>query len=192
VQIDGERMPLAPGGMPFKLNPGMHQLRVSAPGYLLELRSVTLAEQEHRVLPIALVAAPPAPPEQQLAVVAPAGATEEDDGGAARTRGYVALGVAGAAALAGAVTGALALSSKPDCPGNLCDARLRGEADRSRRYGNVATVSFGVALATAAYGGWELLFNAAPDSAASVKARAPRVSLVPREGGAALQLSGVF
>src|SRR5688572_12773843 len=88
LQIDGEPMP-GRGAMPFKLNPGTHQLSVWAPGYLLEQSSVTLSEGDHRVLPVALVPAP-APP--LLAVPATAAGADEDDGGAARQRGYVALG----------------------------------------------------------------------------------------------------
>jgi hypothetical protein len=116
----------------------------------------------------------------------------EANGSGARTRGYVALGVAGAATVLGSVTGVMAFHHKPDCPGDICFTDQRGEADRSRRWGSVATVSFGVALVAVAYGGWELLFNAAPERSAGVAPRAAQAGLAPLPGGALLQLSGAF
>lgn len=197
VEIDGEDMPAAGGAMSFKLNPGAHQLRVSAPGYRTELRSATLAEQERQVLQVVLVpeleAALPGSSSAQVAspgLSNVGGANMAERGSGARTRGYVALGVAGVGAVLGSVTGVLAFHYKPDCPGDLCVAQQRDEADRSRRFGNVATVSFGVALVAAAYGGWELLFNAGSEQGESAAASGTRVGLSPLEGGAALQLSG--
>ena len=189
VVIDGEALPLPVGAMPLRLNPGIHQLQVQAPGYRSEQRTVTLVEQQLLVLPVELLAEQPE--RREPAAQAWTAAMAEDAARAgARTRGQLGLGVAGAAALLGSVTGVLAFSSKPDCPGDICDAELRDDAQRSRRFGNVATVSFGVALVAAAYGGWELLFNAPSTGGAS--APALRASVAPRERGAALQLSGAF
>jgi hypothetical protein len=193
VVIDGEAMPFPRGAMPFRVNPGTHLLQILAPGYRSEQRTVKLVEQQLQVLAIELRSEqPPVRPvsgaQESLRLAAPA--LEEASSGA-RTRGYVALGVAGAAGLLGSVTGALAFSSKPDCPQDVCGSELRDEARRSRGFGNVATVSFGVALVAAAYGGWELLFHAAPASGASA-APALRAAVWPREDGAVLQLSGAF
>jgi hypothetical protein len=122
---------------------------------------------------------------------APHGAAEANGSGA-RTRGYVALGVAGTAAVLGGVAGVMAFRHKPDCPGDVCFTERRDEADRSRSWGNVATVSFGVGLVAAAYGGWELLFNAAPERSISLAPRPAQAALVPLPGGGSLQLSGAF
>lgn len=200
LEVDGEKMPVARGAMSFKLNPGTHLLRLSAAGYLPQLRTAALVERERQVLTIVLVPELPASPGPLSgpAAAAPFGAgiasgdssTAEANG--ARGRGYVALGVAGAAAVMGSVTGVLAFRHKPDCPGDVCFTEQRDEADRSRSWGNVATVSFGVALAAAAYGGWELLFNATPDGSTGAAARAAQAGLAPLPGGALLQLSGAF
>lgn len=190
VVIDGEALPFPRGAMPFRLNPGTHQLQVLARGYRPELRTVTLVEQQLQVLSIELMSEQPPVMTVRGGSERPAlagAATEDEAGSGARTRGHVALGVAGIAGLLGSVTGVLAFSSKPDCPGDICTLELRDEAQRSRRFGNVATASFGVALVAAAYGGWELLVNAPRASAPALRA-----ALVPRDSGAALQLSGAF
>lgn len=189
VAIDGEQMLLARGGLPFRLNPGTHQLAVHAPGYRPELRTVTLVEQEVQVLAIALVEELPSSGAASGSGIMELARAQGDPGAGARTRGHVALGLAGGAALLGGVTGVLAFSSKPDCPGDICAPELRDEAQRSRSFGNVATVSFGVALAAAAYGAWELLVNAQPASGEPPELRA---GLMPSGRGAALQLSGSF
>lgn len=192
VVIDGEVLPFPRGAMPFRLNPGTHELQVLAPGHRPELRTVTLVEQQLAVLTIELQAEPPAPTAGSGSGSRTlAGARWEDPGAGARTRGYVALSVAGAAGLLGSLTGVLAFSSKPDCPQNVCASELRDDAQRSRSFGNVATVSFGLALAAAAYGGWELLYHAQQVSAQR-GAGSWQAALVPRERGALLQLSGGF
>jgi hypothetical protein len=199
VEIDGEKMPVARGAMSFKLNPGTHQLRLSAPGYRPQLRTATLAEQEQQVLPVALV---PEPLALELPTsAAPLGAgiekgdassAAEANGSGARMRGYVALGVAGTAAVLGGVAGVMAFRHKPECPGDVCFTERRAEADRSRSWGNVANVSFGVGLLAAAYGGWELLFNAAAERSISLAPRSTQAELVSLPGGALVQLSGAF
>lgn len=194
VAIDGEPMPFASGAMPFRLNPGTHEVQVHAPGFHAERRMVTLSEQEARVLSFVLLAEQPPTlvPAGEPAGSALAGVMAGDAGAGARTRGYVALSAAGAAALLGSVTGVLAFSSKPDCARDICAAELRDEAERSRSFGNVATVSFGVALVAVAYGGWELLLNARSDSGGRANTPVLRAGVVAQGRGAALQLAGAF
>jgi hypothetical protein len=212
VAIDGVEMHGAANGMPFRLNPGEHQLQVSAPGYLPAERSLTLRERaSQRVTvelapdPQAAAAAPPeptdAPQAAAAAVATPAAAAPEaaspapdppdadDAGSAARTRGHVGLAVAGVAVLVGGVTGVLAFGSKPDCPDNRCALDQKDEADTSRLYGNVATVSFGVAAVAGAYALWELLANAPSEPPPPNVARA---SLLPTRSGALIEVSGSF
>jgi hypothetical protein len=207
VQLDGEDMPGSAIGMPLKVNPGPHRVRISAPGFLAAEQNVTLPERETRALTFALEADPHAPaaasevaplqswpgeaPQGVASAAAPAEAGPDTPGSSARTRAYVGLGVSGVAALVGSVTGVLALSAVPDCPNNRCSRDQRDEADTSRSYGNVATVSFGVAALAGAYGLWELLVNAPAAEAATRREPshgAPQ--LVPLRGGALLQLSG--
>jgi hypothetical protein len=201
IEIDGAAMPTTGRELSFRLNPGQHRLRVSAPGYLTIERELPLAERERRMLSLVLVPEPGgtavAAPAPALAAAPHAAVSAEpasnDEGSGARTRGHVALAVAGAAALTGSVTGILAFTTKPSCPDDVCDLDQRDEADRSRRVGTVATVSFGAAIALGAYGLWELLFVAPPRSSAGAAAQSrvqPFIS--PRATGATLELGGAF
>jgi hypothetical protein len=211
IEIDGAEMPSAGRELSFRLNPGGHRLRVSAPGYQTIEREVPLTERERRTLSLVLVpvssAAGGAERAPELAAVSPAalppapvsqsasagGIESSADGDGARTRGHVALVVAGAAALGGSVTGILAFTSKPSCPDDVCELDQRDEADSSRRFGTIATVSFGVALAAGVYGLWELLHvptgqsGSAPASSQSVQPL-----IVPRAAGATVEIGGTF
>lgn len=213
IEIDGAEMPSAGRELSFRLNPGDHRLRVSAPGYRTIEREVPLAERERRTLSLVLVpvssaaavvdgaAELPAPSPTTTSPVTtssaaaspPASAGEGGDDDGARTRAHVALVVAGAAALGGSVTGILAFTSKPSCPDDVCELDQRDDADSSRRFGTIATVSFGVALVAGAYGMWELLHVAPPQNvgASSVRQGAHPL-IVPRAAGATVEISGSF
>jgi hypothetical protein len=215
LEIDGENMPAPSRQLSFKLNPGSHELVVSAPGYAAVRRQITLLQQETQTLSIALVAEPhpaaPAGAEPASATVdsaapqaaaapadaRPAPATMPDPAAtepgattsASPTRGYIALGAAGVAALVGGYTGTLAFTGKPDCPNNHCRIDQRDEASASRRNGNIATISFGVAIVAGGYGLWELL-RAAPERAAPGTSAGARV--LPVRSGALLEISGAL
>jgi hypothetical protein len=217
LEIDGENMPAPSRQLSFKVNPGSHALVVSAPGYQAVRRHITLLQQETQTLSVALVAEPhpaalaraePASATVDSVAVAPqppaapadarrAPATMVDSAAAeagattsaSPTRGYIALGTAGVAALVGGYTGTLAFTGKPDCPNNHCRMDQRDEASASRRNGNIATISFGVAIVAGAYGLWELL-RAAPERAAPGTSAGARV--LPVRSGALLEISGTL
>ena len=88
------------------------------------------------------------------------------------------------------ITGTLAFTSRPDCPNDRCRADQRDDADESLRYGNIATVSFGVAIAAGAYGLWDLLSNGSQSTPSSETVTRARVA--PVASGALLELSGSF
>jgi len=198
VSIDGAAMP-AVEAMSIKLNPGEHRLLVTAAGYAPQERGFRLAAGENQQLSVTLVAgddmglagAPVsvgAGMSADASAPAPPPAAEDDPGSGARARGLIALGVGGVAALTGSVTGILAFSTKPDCPQNLCAADQRDDADASKTYGTIATVSFGVAAVATAYGLWELLANAPSEPAPAVA----HTAVIPTRSGALLQVSGAF
>jgi hypothetical protein len=209
VRIDDDEMPTPrTGALSYRLNPGSHRLTVVAHGYLTQVHGFDLQEGEEADLDITLVASPtalpalaiPSPaPEVTLpsaaappaAPAAPPVAADPDSAG--RTRGYVALGVAGVSGAVGTVTGILAITRKPDCPGNSCRADQRDDADASERFGNIATVSFAVGIAAGAYGLWELLSSApAPSDTRQAGVHITRSLVTARPGGASLELSGAF
>jgi hypothetical protein len=199
VSIDGAVMP-AVEAMSIKLNPGEHRLLVTAAGYAPQERVFRLAAGDNQQLSIALAAGDdgglPAAPVALSAGVsadsntpAPPPAAAEDSGSGARARGLIALGIGGVAALTGSVTGILAFSSKPDCPQDICALDQKDDADASKTYGTIATVSFGVAVVAGAYGLWELLVNAPSEPPPPALAR---TAVVPTRSGALLQVSGAF
>jgi len=199
IEIDGEAMPNTIARMPFKLNPGEHRLVVSAPGHVPVERTFRLAEKQQQRLSIALVPAPGGEPavaatldESAPPQALPPESSTEDTGSGARTRGYIALGVGGVAALTGSVTGMLAFTTKPDCPNDVCTSSRQKDIDASKLYGNIATVSFGVAAIAGVYALWELLANA-PSEHASASARLIALpAVVPTVSGARLEWSAAF
>lgn len=58
VLRDGEELPAATLGEALPVDPGSHEVRASAPGYLAETQAVVLAEGKTEVVEIALVAEP--------------------------------------------------------------------------------------------------------------------------------------
>lgn len=140
---DGKALPAAALGEALPLDPGPHELRVSAPGYRMETRSVRLEEGKTAVVKIDLRRA----------------ADEEPSRGWSRPAG-IALSVAGAAGLGlGAVTGLASLDRigviKSSCPGYPhCPSDDQANRDRlstARTLGSVSTAGFiaGGALAAA-------------------------------------------
>jgi hypothetical protein len=198
VSVDAEELLAVGGQLSFKLNPGKHELVVSAPGYRTVTRSLILREQDRHTAAITLTPEP----RPVAASTPPAAAPSRSELRSSRseledtrpsasgtpTLAYVALGTAGVATLVGSVTGILAFTTKPDCPNDHCFPEQRDDANASRRNGNVATVSFGVALVAGAYGLWELL-SQHPESTAR-RAPAAEARLVPLPSGALLEYSG--
>jgi hypothetical protein len=204
VSIDGAASPEATSEPGAELDPGVHRLLVSADGYSDVELEFELQERARERLPVTLfpsagraAAAKPAALEAAASSSPAAAAPVEvassessldarQDGAAAarsaRVRGYVALGVAGTFAAAGGVTGVLAFTTKPDCPGDSCALDQKDEIDASKRYGNVATVSFAVAGACLLYGLWELIANGDDEPAAAARTGQLRAGFSPRDG----------
>jgi hypothetical protein len=205
VEIDGK----APQHeAPFQLNPGAHQVRLSAPGFqTLELK-VTLLEAERQTLSALLYAepaaasavAPPRAPEPVVAVApmlsaqpATPGKVASGRADAGHTLGWVGVSVAGVAAAVGTFAGVSAWTQKPDCPNNLCAPDQQGAIDDSERLGIVANVSFGVALVAGVLGIWQLASGSAADPSAREDRSEPPLTLVGSgPGRLRLQLSGSF
>lgn len=193
VEIDGEPMTMPGQELSFRLNPGGHEVLVSAPGYFAARRTVALRQKERQTLALTLVPetvqAAHGPTRDELFSDANPAAPAPDKSRTPSTLGYVALGTAGVATLLGGITGTLAFTSKPNCPGGRCRADQRDEADESLLYGNIATVSFGVAIAAGAYGLWHLLSD---DSQRAPSETLTRTRVTPVASGAMLELSGSF
>lgn len=214
VSIDGAPSPTATSEAGAELDAGVHRLLVTADGYSNVELEFELRERDRERLPVTLFpkaggaaerpSAAPVPAASSSsaapAVVAPPmGASSDDErrdraaaARSARTRGYVALTVAGLGAAAGAVTGALAFSTKPDCPDDTCAPSQSDDITNSKRYGNVATVSFAVGGAALLYGLWELIANGDAEDDAALQAGALRAEVSPRADGGVFYVGAAF
>jgi hypothetical protein len=148
VRSDDKELPAVVLGEALPADPGPHQVRVSAPGYREETRSVTLAEGKTAVVEIALQKVDGSEPSAQPS----ARSWQRPTGIALTAAGAVGLGV-------GAVTGILSLdklsdveSGCPDYP--LCpvdDKAGQDDLSSAKALGNVSTAAFiagGVLAAT--------------------------------------------
>ncbi len=163
VQIDGAPMALAMLEQPVPVDPGTHEVRVSAPGKK-EWSARFEADGEHApvievpdlepeaVVAPTLAAPPPEPPRRASA----------DRGGGQRAVA-IALGALGVGAIAaGSVLGLVAKSTfdGAECSGNLCTAAGHDAQSRAYVQADVATASF--IVAGAALGGAAFFWFSAP------------------------------
>ena len=115
----------------------------------------------------------------------------EDEGGGGRVWNWVALGVGGAAGIAGAAIGGAAMSKKStledSCDGNHCPPSQQGEADTIETMNLTADVLFGVAAAGIITG--VILFFVEPDDESEAE-----VAVTPAftGNGAGLAVGGRF
>jgi hypothetical protein len=197
VQIDG----VAPrGSSPFPVNPGSHRVHVSADGYQGIEVDVLLQAAERQTLtvtlfPIAEATAAAAPPpmsaearpaaERAPAQPAPAPAHKPSS---TRTLGWVGMGVAGVGVAAGTFAGITALTTKPDCPHDICTPDQKQDIDSSKQMGHIADISFGVAIVAGALGIWALASSAGADDGEGAAASSNQLQAA---GTDRIQLSSV-
>jgi hypothetical protein len=163
ITIDRARVPDAALGVPRATNPGTHEIRVRAPGYVSEARTVALVEGERKRLEIALAAkpseddgaeratTPPRLAKPPRSAPAPAAIPKEpDDAGPTRGLAYAAFAAGGAGLVVSAVTGALALSQRSElqsvCSGGVCPASERGAIEDYHRLGTASGISLGIGV----------------------------------------------
>jgi hypothetical protein len=172
VEIDGAAVPRAALGAARQANPGAHTIVVRAGGAEPVTVRVTLAEGESKTVPVTV---PPAAATATATTTgAPAGTgapIQQPPPGRwwARPLLYTGIGVAGAGAIAGAITGALAISAadrvKAACQTKVCAPGLAGDIEASTLMGNVSTVAFafaGAGVIAAIIGGVAARPSAAP------------------------------
>lgn len=194
VSVDGERVPRAVLTLPFRVNPGKHQIVARSRGRELR-REVDVAEAqavdvplrfEHDSVPSAVSAPPPEGPVAPAAPSAPAGEPRS-----LPTLAYAGGGLALIGIAVGSVAGISAIShknaAKKDCLDGQCPPSTWNDLDSARQMAAVSTVGFVVgALGLAVAGGALLLDKPAPSTRAWVVS--PAVG--PR--GANLNVAGRF
>jgi len=162
VAIDGRPIPAAAAGEPRKVNPGTHEIVVTFPDGTQSRQQVAVSESETKEVVIPLpppgspVVAPPATaptPYQPYPPPAPR------PRGSRSLPGYAWAGfaLAGTGALAGSITGLMAVSKSKDletaCPNRQCTPESYNDLDTGRRLGNISNVAWGVALVGLVVGG---------------------------------------
>ncbi len=173
VVVGGQALPRAGWDVPTPVDPGDVEVTATAPGRNKASKHVTVAAGQTAEVALALENAPPGaavvapvPPPPAAAATppdtgAPRDATSppltepppepEHGGSAARTIGFITLGV-GAVGTAGFVAFAVMAKSKYDeikdqCGGRRCDASYNGQIDDGQRLQLFANISLGVAAA---------------------------------------------
>lgn len=152
VTIDGAPVPPAAIGVRRAINPGERQLRVSAKGYLVQKKTLELAEGSDTQAEFTLEPDPDqqAQASNMLDTSAPASQAPVDKRNPVPM--YVAFGVGGAGLIVGGVTGALALGKKGSLS-SACNSSSQcpsSETDTLSSYHTLGTISgigFGVGLA---------------------------------------------
>jgi hypothetical protein len=159
--VSGVPVPAALIGVERPTDPGTHEVVASAPGYVTQRTTVTLAEGGHEALnlhltldPNAAKAAVVAPAATAVAPPPPVAPPPAETSSGTRTLSYILVGAGAVGIAVGGVTGAVALGKKNnlDCPQNQCAG---GEADELRSAKGMAlasTISFAVGIPAAAIG----------------------------------------
>jgi hypothetical protein len=201
LSVDGESVPVAALGMPFRVNPGKHVVLAQVDSREARVDVDALESRTVKVeLPLAEGAARPAPTVVALDEQEPPKPSEAPvaDGSAAKSGGgipalaYVAGGVGAAGLVVGGVAGVLALSHKnaaaKGCVNGECPRSTWNDLDSAHSLATVSTVGFIVGAVGIAVGVSSLLLREEPRPHRSALQVAPSVG--PRE--ASLSVSGRF
>lgn len=167
VHLDGTALPEASRTLPFKTNPGDHEIIIEAPGFTAERRQVTLTDAQALVLhvqlaPAAADALAVAPRTAAMTLGGPAGSPAVDSGvEAKKTRGYIGLAAGGAVLVTGLMTGVVSAiktsNVKDRCQDGRCPESTRDAMSSANTFGNVANITVPLGLIGLGYGLYELL-----------------------------------
>lgn len=208
ITVAGTPIPAALIGIERPTDPGTHEVVVSAPGYLEQKTSVTLAEGGSQEISLKLekdpntVAATPPPPvaPQPVVTTAPVGPPADSSPKKSNTLAYVALGVGGAGLVVGGITGFLALGKKSDlkgCVDTKCPSSQEDTLNSARGMATVSTVSFAVGFVGVGLGVVLLLTGNNSASAGTGKPQLAKhepegLKVLPYFGGNSAGVTGTF
>jgi hypothetical protein len=184
--VDGKPFAID-AGVAVRLDPGEHEVRVSAPGFRPFAQKVTLpARGGVVVVEAALVSENGATPAG-----APPGATTEPG---SRVPAAVAFAIGGAGLVLGAVTGGVFLAElgklQGNCPQHRCPPGEQPRIDSTRALGNASTVGFVVGLTGVATG--TVLYLVRPGTRQAAATRARVLELSPWIGAGSAGVRGSF
>jgi hypothetical protein len=212
ITRDGEVVAHAEWGVAIPIDPGSHQITVSAPGYQTWASTISVAQDGAQATvavpelqklpsepaPAPTTAPPPAPAPAPAPAAAPAPAPAPppapgaDDGSAGRGQRILGLVVGGIGVVGLGVGTVFAIVAKnkyddslPDCEvanHDLCNATGVGVRNDARSAGDVATISLGVGAAALIAGG--VLWFTAPGGTSAHPSGAASIVIAPTLGGA--------
>jgi hypothetical protein len=189
VSVDGERNRLAAFDIPYEIDPGRHTLAARAADGTTAIQDVIVREGEERDVVLALASGAPAPPPS----IAPEPVPPQPTAKSGHPLAWIAFATAGAAAVAGAITGIESFSHEHSaaarCAGNQCPPSTYADLDAAHGFATASTISFVVAGAAAALGVVALLTT--HDRAPTVAPPAARRAS-PWVGFGAAGLGGAF
>jgi hypothetical protein len=139
VTLDGAPQPSA-APLVLKLEPGVHRLSVSAPGYEPKELDIDAKAGTKQTQTVELAPVPPPPPPPPPPAPPPPPPPPPPE--RSMVPAYVTLGIAGAGAVVGTIFGLKALSAKSD----FDDTPTRELADDTERNALIADMAFGVAI----------------------------------------------
>jgi hypothetical protein len=190
VTIDGNTVPTAALGSPRAIDPGTHELVVTAAGYDTWKTIVELKDRERKTLAVKLVKVAGVEP----GTPAPAQAQKPNESlvprRSSKTPVYIAFGVGGAGLALGTVTGLMSLSKvssvKSSCVSDVCPSSTRSDRDSASTMAWVSNISFGVGLVAAGVGTY--LYFRSPDEPATAKRGVrPLFAATPTSGFAGVE-----
>jgi len=206
VEIDGKVVPDAAQGVKRATNPGQSVVSAREDGFLAVERTITLGEGQSEEVelilepdPHALSAVKEPIKPRRIVVLAPLPPPPGPD----RTLPIVLLSAGGAALVAGAVTGFMAIGVRSDleqaCGGEVCQptneseyADYREQRDKYRTLGTVSGVTLALGAAATITGAALFLFTGRPssDEGRARQGRTGRASL--QVGLGSVSVAGAF
>lgn len=163
VKLDGVTLPSVLVGVERPIDPGTHELSVTAPGYRPDNRRVTLAASQHVDVEVVLTreaasSIAPSSEERQGSTV-PHHAEEPSASSSSQSWGWMAIGTGGTALGVSVIAGVIALQKKssldavctPACPPSSADDLSAFRTNRTWSY-----VGLGLGVTSLAVGGYLL------------------------------------
>lgn len=189
ILVDGEPTSEATLDTNRLIDPGTHEIRVSAPGYFASVVSASLVEGETRSVVVELKPDPKAPSVDESQANAPAHGARSGS----KVPAILAFGV-GALGLGVGIYGATVVDDRASqlsdrcSSGNVCPTELRPVHDEAKTWATVSTIGFVTAGAGVSLGALLLVLSRGSESAKPAKAAYVR----PTVGVGSLGVHGEF
>lgn len=194
LRVDGVLLSGSPLGVPFRINPGEHEIIAEAEGYSSITRRVTLEEGKSERLVLRFTAKEDAAAEP-VAVAAP----RESSTSWRPIVAWSSLGVGVAGVAVGSVFGARAMTkanaAEEYCEGTSCLPEADDDITASKRAGTVSTAAFIVGGLGVGAGVFLLLTGSSRSKAEGEQRASTGIrqwSIASRTGGATLLVRGAF